>query len=417
MCSPASPEDDMVTANFDATVDLEDLALPEVPDGPFQVAAIALDVSGTCNLACRYCAEAATQPQRRSMSIEELEAAWNLMFPDGHPRAGSSIRLGSGEPLLAFRLLRQLGALIEEHGGSAAEGRPNVFLTTNGTLATRGVRDWLVNSGWHVKISLDGPPHIHDRWRVDRKGSGTWDKVAEAAVDLAERMSTRFSVTAVLCRGNDPAEVFEDIARLGTRRIELVPAAHDDRQIVPDDDDVERYHRFLDTYAYRFTTAEDAESIPALVRFEVAVRRAMGYDLQSVPCGAGRNFLGAGPDGTLYPCFRFVGLQQYRLGSLTTGLDDEAVEAFASGAGRPVHQRRSCSSCWAAPLCGGPCFACAETFGGAGGEPLPVHCSYVKADADRALWLVHRLRKQDPERLLTFLPRVRSAFRLSPHLN
>jgi uncharacterized protein len=382
---------------------------PPLADGPFRLGAIALDVSGRCNLACRYCAEAATQPARPAMSEETLRAAWRLLCPDGEPRAGTSIRLGSGEPLLAFPLLRRLQELIKRHGGSPAEGRPDVFLTTNGTLVGKRVRDWLVASGWHVKLSLDGPREVHDRWRVDSGGRGTWRRVSAAAAELAARMPERFSVTAVLCRGADPGEVFHRIAALGVDRIELVPVAHENPDVVPGGADLESYRRFVEGYAEQ--VARDVDNrVPTLVRFENSLRRVMGYDLCRVPCGAGRTFLGVDASGDLYPCFRFFGIRGYRLGRLPEGENVRRTADFRRQAGRPYEERADCRACWAAPLCGGPCFACAETFGKGSGVPLESHCAYVRADAAAAVALVERLREEAPERLLRFLPGSLGAF-------
>lgn len=389
-----------------AGFDPAELEPPPLPSGPWRLSSVALDVSGTCNLACRYCAEGATQPShRRRMPETVLDDAWRLLFPDGRPRAGTSIRLGSGEPLLNLPLLRRLDAKIRERGGCVAEGRPDVFLTTNGTLAGPEVRDWLVASGWHVKISLDGPAAIHDRWRVDRRGAGTFERVSAAVTDLARRMPERLSVTAVLCRGTDPQTVFDAAAGLGVRRIELVPVAHQNPVVIPDDDDLARYRRFVRRHARRYADGEDPQSIPILVRFETSVRRVMGYDPGRVPCGAGRTFAGVARDGTLFPCFRFIGIEGYRLGDVHAGPEPTACRRFQGDAGRPYEERAPCRACWAAPLCTGPCFACAEMFGPGGGAPVPLHCGYTRADAREAVGLVRRLRDRDPERLLIFLPR------------
>lgn len=379
---------------------------PLLPAGSIQISALTLDVAGSCNLACRYCAEAATQPSRRPMSAETLKAALSLLYPNGQARAGCSIRLGSGEPLLALPLLRQLAKLLENR----QENRTAVFLTTNGTLATQEVRDWLVQTGWYVKLSLDGPQSVHDRWRVTPAGKGTFPEVAAVVADLAQRIPDHFSVTAVLCRGADPEEVFRSIEGLGLQRIELVPVAHFDDEITPAPENLQRYRQFVEDYARRYLQAREDETIPSLIRFENCVRRAMGYNLQSVPCGAGRSLVGVAANGDLYPCFRFFGLPSYRLGHLTTGFDANAVGAFQLGPGRLREQRRPCRRCPAAELCGGPCFACAEMFGPGNGSPLPLHCAYTQADARAATWLVKALRQQNPERLLSFLPGSQEAF-------
>jgi uncharacterized protein len=339
------------------------------------------------------------------MSEKILNAAWHMLFPDGIPRTGSSIRLGSGEPLLAFDLLKSLAELIRQSGGCAAEDRPAVFLTTNGTLAGKEIRDWLVMSGWHVKLSLDGPGFVHDRWRVTRSGNGTFSQVSATVAELARRMPDRFSVTAVLCRGADPKLVFQGIADLGVRRIELVPVAHRDESILPGQEELRLYQRFVNEYAMSYTDAQD-RNLPRLVRFENCVQRVLGYNRCRVSCGAGRTFVGVGPGGALYPCFRFVGIESYRLGGLPEGLDSQAASAFERGAGRTYEQRIPCSRCWAGPLCGGPCFAVAEMFGKTPGEPLELHCAYTRANIQSARWLVDRLREGDPERLLEFLPQA-----------
>ena len=379
--------------------DPQDVTPPPLPSGPWRVSALALDVAGSCNLACRYCAEAATQPRRDPMSAETLKSAWAFLFPEGKPRGNTSLRLGSGEPLLALPLLSQVQELV-----AMGQERPAVFITTNGTLINRQVSDWLAASGWHVKVSLDGPASIQDAWRVRPGGQGTFVKVAAAVADLAQRIPERLSVTAVLCRGADPVQVFEAIAQLGVRRIELVPVAHHQESVQPDASDVERYEAFVRDYAHRYLEASPGDNLPTLVRFESRVTRMMGYDNARIPCGAGRSFLGVGPDGDLYPCFRFIGIEPYRLGHLGSGLDKVAAADFCRGAGRTYQERAACRDCWASPLCGGPCFAVTEMFGPGDGQPLALHCAYVLADARAAVWLVSRLRQRDPERLLAFLP-------------
>jgi uncharacterized protein len=381
--------------------DPADVIPPPLPDRQLVVNALALDLSGTCNLACRYCAEAATQPTRRPMRAETLEAAWGFLCGNGTPPRGASLRLGSGEPLLALDSLRRIAELAGAARTTTGE-KVHVFLTTNGTRVDEQVGAWLIASGWHVTISLDGSRAVHDAWRVHRQGRGTFDQVARATARLAGSMADRLKVTAVLCRGANPAEVFDAIAALGVQRIELVPVAHASAEVLPDESDIARYEEFVQDHACGYLRAQRGG--PELVRFADRVARAMGYDTRRVLCGAGRTFFGVGPEGDLYPCFRFIGLDSYRLGSLAKGLDQAAAAAFRSGAGRPNDQRVHCQRCWAAPLCGGPCFACAEMFGPGDGEPIGLHCRYVLADARAAVWLVGQLRRSHPEALLSFIP-------------
>ena len=382
--------------------DQHDVEPPPLAGWKGKIRALALDLAGKCNLGCRYCAERSTQPPRTAMTEEVMEAAWSFLFPGGQSSGGASIRLGSGKPLLAFPLMMRLSELIAGHDKKHSTGPPAVFLTTNGTLIDSNIADWLAASGWHVKISLDGPGDVHDAWRVTPDGQGTFEQVSTAAAVLAQRIPELLSVTAVLCRGADPKHVFDAIAGLGVRRIELVPVAHHDQAVRPGNEEIRQYEAFVDEYARHYE--EGGSNLPTLVRFARCVTRAMGYSVSRVSCGAGRPFLGVGPAGDIYPCFRFIGIESYRLGSLSSGLDNRAVLAFGDGPGRPYEQRTACNTCWAAPLCGGPCFACAELFGPGNGQPLEYQCAYSLADARAAVWLVNRLKTRNPGRLLSFLP-------------
>lgn len=378
--------------------DPEGLSPPDLPVGSWPIASIALDVSGRCNLACRYCAETATQPIRPPMSEAGLEDAWRFFnsFPQVKNR---EIHLGSGEPLLALPLLRKLEALVRQ----APDPKPAVHLTTNGTLATPELCDWLVESGWRVKISLDGPQEVQDTWRIYHSGRGSYTQAARAVHDLAQRLSpTRFSVTSVLCRGTHPQVVYDSLVALGVRRMEMVPVVHENPEFLPSHEDLVIYEQFLLRYARIFLESKHWEEIPLLNRFRQFMLRLMGYSLWRIPCASGRSLVGIAPDGGIYPCYRFIGIERYRLGQLPTGIGPQASEAFQMTAGRSYEQRLPCSQCWAAPICGGPCFAVAEMFGE--GEPFDLQCAYILAEVKAAVWLLQQLRQENPERLLGFFP-------------
>ncbi|MCP4157059.1 MAG: SPASM domain-containing protein [bacterium] len=385
-----------------AGFDLESIIPPIVKDGTWPVSSLAIDLSGSCNISCRYCAESATQPSRGHMTEEVLEATWKYMFPNGTKSKGYSIRLGSGEPLLGFHLMKK----IAELAGTADDGGkgPEVYITTNGTLIDDEIFEWLVQSGWHIKLSLDGPQHIQDKWRVHPDGSGTYEKVADLLKRFVERIPDRIEVTAVMCHGTDPADAFNAIAQLGVTKIEMVPAVHEDESVRLGPDDLVLYRSFIKDYAQRLLNEKEAESLPQLVRFRTIIQRIMGYNVTRLNCGAGRNFVGVDPAGNLSPCFRFIGVDEYQLGDVFSGKAPQKAKAFMEQAGRTYDHREPCNECWAAPLCAGPCYAVVEMFGPGKGKPIDLHCDYFMADVEQAIPFVDHLRENDTERLLSFLP-------------
>jgi uncharacterized protein len=371
-------------------------------------------------MACRYCAETITLPERSPMSADTFDAAWKFLLPGEVKEAAErrentskennfSFHMGSGEPLLNLAILQKLAAQVEQ-ARSGGNVTPEVYLVTNGTLLNEEIMEWLIACRWNVKISLDGPAAIHNRWRILPGSEGTHRGVSSAIAYMAERIPDRLSVCAVLCRGNDPAEVFAAIESLGVRQIDLIPVAHSDYSIIPGPGDIENYRTFIMNYAARFLENDgtDTGKTPpsALTAFNQCMIRLMGYKLARTYCSAGRSYLGVGSGGDLYPCSRFVGVDRYRLGHLTGGADPEALRTFQEGAGRPYEQREACSRCWAAPLCGGPCFAVAEMFGPDNGEPVDFHCAYMLETAKAAVFLFNQLREQKPQQLLFFLSRT-----------
>ena len=392
--------DYMDTYQFDY-VDSHVVFDPSVVEPPpleqtFPITSLALDVSGNCNMKCVYCAENSTMPHRNVMSQQVLDKALHCLFTSSY-KGKLSIHLGSGEPLLTpgavFNIGKKARTLAQEGARDLS-----LHITTNGTLLNEDICTWLVQDGWRIKVSVDGPKSIHDLNRRDRQGKATYARIEKYVQTLASIPG--FSTTSVFCHNTNPADIFYGIASLKVKNIEIVPVAQEyPSSLCLTDEDINLYRKFLSDYVQKIAKGE---SLPLLTRFVKKLQRVLGFGNSYVPCGAGRSFFAVAPDGSLYPCFRFVGIDRYNLGTLDTGVDTERAHEFQVHGGRP-YNKRACTTCWAAPLCGGPCFACAELLFYKNGEPSPDYCAMVKADCEAALWLAQTLRKEDPERLVTFL--------------
>lgn len=358
------------------------------------ISSLALDVSGGCNMKCVYCAESMTLPKRIPMDRKILIRSVEMLFQRSQPGSALSIHFGSGEPLLQSGAVKTAGKLAKKL--AREQSRPlSLHLTTNGTQLNRRTIQWLVDDAWEVKVSLDGPREVHDQFRRGRNGKGTYARIERDVRTLSSKIPERLSTTSVLCKGTDPAKVFYAIARLGVRRIDLVPAAAPrDSSFLLGEADLNEYRRFTLDYAKKLAKGR---GMPVSIRFRKRLQRVLGLGNSQVACGAGRTFFAVGPEGALYPCMRFLGIEKYKLGDIRSGIGQGAVGRFAFGPGRPYPKRKACRRCWAAPLCDGPCFACAELMGG--GSPLPGFCEMIRADCEGALWLADVLRAKNPKKL------------------
>lgn len=377
-----------------------DLSLPRLKAKKWEICSLALDLSGHCNLHCSYCAEAATMPRREPMTAEVLRRALLFLYQNLAADAVPALRFGSGEPLLAATLLEQCAVEAQRLSGKYPLAPPQFFLTTNGTLLNQKMLRLLSTASWHVKVSLDGPPHIHDAYRKDGKGRGTSHKAIDAVKRLFEAIGERLSITAVLSPGNDPAEVFEFCESLQAAQIELLPVAGGEEGASFTQDDLRRYRSFVAGYASDLACGRKRA---VLSRFCNMLPHAMGFGVQLYRCGAGRSFYAAGPDGLLYPCFRMIGLPGFAVGSVCTSIDKSALSHFRRTTGRSITKRSACRTCWARALCNGPCFALTGLMNMEPGS-ASLQCIYSRIDATEAVKLVSTLQKSDPARLLTYLP-------------
>lgn len=383
--------------------DPKDLEPPILEDEALRaVKSLAIDISGSCNVSCRYCQEMATQPRREPMTIDMLEKIWRFLFPQSELKTKNfSIHIGSGEPLLNFPLLKRLKELVDK---TTEERKVEilVYLTTNATPADEAMMKWLVDSGFILKVSIDGPPDIHDRWRPFPGGSGTHEHAERLIKYMLEHAPDRVQACTVLAPGTDPAYVFEWLEKLGVKKIEMVPIVWDKEKLQLKAEDIRRYRDFIMDYAKRYLPGAPGGPPPILARFGQYMRRLMGYQLAKVICAGGRDYYGVGPGGELYPCARFIGIEEYKVGDLDSGPRWEAVKAFQQDGGRAYEDREPCKECWGAPLCTGPCFAFSEMFG-PDKKPLDYQCDFALATAEAAIFLFNEVREENPEILLSFL--------------
>jgi uncharacterized protein len=150
-----------------------------------------------CNLDCAYC----YLPNRSStarMSEVTLERLFESVFSSPFVSDRLTVLWHAGEPLVAgVEYYRQAFAIIERL--NRTDIRVTNSVQTNGTLLDRDWIEFFRRHDVRIGISLDGPPHLHDRHRRNRNGGGTCEKVLRA-VRLLRRNDYPFHVITVLTR-------------------------------------------------------------------------------------------------------------------------------------------------------------------------------------------------------------------------
>ena len=357
--------------------------------------------SSRCNLRCGYCFydDVSEQRQLKSMGRMTEETALRLIaagYEAGDADGTMQILFQGGEPTLAgldfFRFFVE-----------AAERRrpPGVRLgwsiQTNGMLLTEEWAALLRDHGFLVGLSLDGTRGLHDRYRTDPQGKGTWHR-ALRALELLNRAEVETNLLCVVTgpAARSPQKLYSSLRKLGDYPLQFIPCLDPlqaARGTLPYSLTPRDYGRFLCLLFDCWYRDWEAGACVSVRSFDDCLRLLLGLPPGSC-AAAGRcgNYLVVEGDGSLYPCDFFV-LDEWRLGNIR----DTAVEAaLASPAGLAFQRRgesrpQPCGTCPYAAVCRG---GCPRDWAFSGAGPEHYYCEALRAFFSHALPRLQRVAQQ-----------------------
>jgi uncharacterized protein len=183
--------------------------------------------SALCNLDCQYCfyLDRAADPyeanRTRIMTAETLARLVEGYLAYSFPH--SAFAFQGGEPSLAgldfFRSLIEFQKRYGRRGQVVSNS-----IQTNGILLTPEWCRLFRAYQFLVGISLDGPEEVHDAYRVNKAGHGTWKAVIDA-VRLLQRERVEFNVLTVVSQANihRAAELYRFFQALGVPYLQFIP--------------------------------------------------------------------------------------------------------------------------------------------------------------------------------------------------
>ena len=367
---------------------------PFVPSAQMAVEDVTLDIAGVCNMGCTYCFEADIGARRGSMTASTIDATIDLVFSKASD-AGLVVQFASGEALTAFP--RVVDAVQKFRRRAELAGvRLSFALTTNATLVTPEVAAFLADHRFKVKVSLDGPPEIHDRNRPMLGGQPSYQRVMQGLALLADRLPKAALTLNTVVRPDSSLGLLWDWVRsLPVGAWVTIPVGERLGCALPEQ--VERRRRDLERIADEIACAY--ETGREILEYEplIKVVRKLAMPAPAVRyCGAAGSFIGVRSDGGVYPCLRQLGVEDHRIGDVWNGLDDSRRRDYLGDYAAPVDRRRGCNSCWARYLCGGGCYADSIVYGDDPRAPLGVKCTFIRLEIETALRLFDRLRASAP---------------------
>lgn len=324
-----------------------------------------------CPSSCKYCWS--SEEGSPVMHLDTIKAiiSWISGFRDDQV----TITFHGGEPLLAGAgFFNQALPLLAE---GLAKNRPSFAIQTNLWKMNDEIAEILAEYQIPVGSSIDGPEIITDMQR----GEGYFARTM-AGYEIAKKhgLDVRFICTFT----NKSVKAKEEIVRFFSEKgftLKLHPALPSLRSDNPEQWALppEEYGELLVFLLnYSLENPEDLEimNIQDLCRC-VFTRR--GSVCTFADCMA--NTYAIGPDGSIYPCYRFVGMDEWVMGSV---FDNPALSDLEMSEGwKKMHQFRdyvdtSCHSCSHIRYCRGGCPYNAMAPGGGTISGVDPHCTAYK---------------------------------------
>ena len=190
------------------------------------VKALCLHIAHTCNLNCSYCfaSQGKYHGDRALMSFEVGKQALDFLIAHSGTRKNLEVDFFGGEPLMNFDVVKQLVAYarsIEKEAGKNFR----FTLTTNGVLIDQDVIDFCNKEMSNVVLSLDGRKEVHDRFRVDYAGHGSYDKIVPKFQELVrQRDGKNYYMRGTFTHHNpDFLEDIKTMLNLGFTELSMEP--------------------------------------------------------------------------------------------------------------------------------------------------------------------------------------------------
>ena len=323
------------------------------------IKALCLHVAHTCNLNCSYCfaSQGKYKGERALMSLEVGKRALDFLIESSGTRRNLEVDFFGGEPLMNFGMLKELVAYARAREKETGK-RFRFTLTTNGVLIDDEVIDFANREMSNVVLSLDGRREIHDRFRVDYNGRGSFDLIVPKFQRLVEaRGGKDYYMRGTFTHANpDFLRDIETMLELGFDQLSMEPvvcAAGDPAELTEEDTVTvcRQYEELAELMLRRHKEGRDFTFYHYMIDLKggpCIYKRISG-------CGSGTEYMAVTPWGDLYPCHQFVGDERYRLGDIYVGVTGtERQEEFARC---NVYARPECRDCWARLYCSGGCAA------------------------------------------------------------
>ncbi len=332
-----------------------------------KVKMLVLSLTGRCNFACRYCY--AAEHDKNKMTVKTAIKAVELAAASGEPFV---IQFSGGEPLLNYDALQAVVEYVQANNIPA-----KMQIQTNGSLLTDDIAQYLYKSKVAIGVSLDGRPKVNDRLRLKKNGYGATGDILKG-LEVLKHNNIACGITCVVTSENvnelegiiDFAYFIGNIRRIG---FDLLRGQGRGSQLMPPTE--EEMQSAMERVYERLALLSKMAGYEIIITQKERTAKLCSSCLDGFGHCHAMNGEAAFVDakGDIYACSSLVGMNDYYIGDVQTGIEPALVEKICNQIKSFMSFCRTCNDF---KKCGGGCYA--RWFGNAEGR-CSAECSLMKA--------------------------------------
>ncbi len=332
-----------------------------------------LIITDDCNGCCDYCFMEGRKPRR--MSLETAKKSVDLLIDYSGKMNRLNLLFFGGEPLLEFGLMRDTIAYCEQR--SKETGKEFAFsITTNGTLLTPEILNYLSRKGIKFLLSLDGTREMHNKHRKLKSGESPWDIVVEKLPYFKRYQPWQGTrLTLMPDTAGQLVEGVLDLYKRGLNQFIIGPATG----VIWTKEECAVYEEQLFKLADIYLEKKARNEPFRMTLFEDDIEKKAEYK-GFWGCGAGRGRISIAPNGEIQSCAKVQGACDSKgflpLGNVADGIsniNNRMMFAHSHGG-----KRVNCKDCEFRDECAGGCPAVNLTETGNMFIPSAHHCEFVR---------------------------------------
>lgn len=316
---------------------------------------ILIEPTSSCNLDCEYCYKG--EKESRFMSNSNIEdILTKIITYNNKNNLYSSFVWHGGEPTL-------LGTSFYESAFKISNELEDKYpishtIQTNGTLLVDDLLDLFLKNKVSISVSLDGPKEYHDRLRPLKNGKSSYEKVIDGLNRAKEK---KLEIGILMSITNDNMAYVKDMfdyCRQNKFTFGINPITSDLHSLHGSEVTPENYLKVcLELFDLWFYQKDYSIQVnPGFGVSRLLLSRNRLSDCSNCE-NCQNHFLSVGPEADVYPCNRFYGLEEYKIGNLlneefSSILNSSKRKYFLS---RSASQINECVNCSISNYCNGGC--------------------------------------------------------------